>query len=190
MAATEKVCANPPTPQAAWVHQSTPLEGLAASPPWWLCLLGELCFLCAFWFVTHQWYSSYLVLEVLQSEPLRLAPYRLETTKNERKNGALALRGQNLRWINDNQSICDIHDRLSWEGRVAGVGLHVGGDFPLLRVTMEQQKNQRKWCLGLGLRGLGGRDFVAKDNNYPTVSICGRGWMRDDTPWCMGGGGG
>jgi hypothetical protein len=28
--------------------KSTSLEGLAASPSWWWCLLGDLCFLCAF----------------------------------------------------------------------------------------------------------------------------------------------
>ena len=34
MAATEKVCARSPTPQAAWVHQIHATGGLAASPPW------------------------------------------------------------------------------------------------------------------------------------------------------------
>jgi hypothetical protein len=34
MAATEKVCARSPTPQAAWVHQIHAAGGLAASPPW------------------------------------------------------------------------------------------------------------------------------------------------------------
>ena len=35
-------------------------EGLAASTPCWWCLLGDLCFLCGFWLVTHQSDMSYL----------------------------------------------------------------------------------------------------------------------------------
>ena len=34
--------------------KSTPLEGRSAPPPWWLCLVGDLCFLCSFWLVTRQ----------------------------------------------------------------------------------------------------------------------------------------
>ena len=38
----------------------TPLEGWAASPPWWWCLLGDLCFLCVFWLMTCQSYWEWL----------------------------------------------------------------------------------------------------------------------------------
>ena len=47
MAASEWTCARP-------FIKSMPLEGLAASPPWWWCLVGDLCFLCGFWLVTCQ----------------------------------------------------------------------------------------------------------------------------------------
>jgi hypothetical protein len=40
--------------------KSTLLEGLVASPPWWWCLVGDLCFLCGFWLVTCQSATSYL----------------------------------------------------------------------------------------------------------------------------------
>jgi hypothetical protein len=40
--------------------KSAPQEGQAASPPWWWCLLGDLCFLCVFWLVTCLSDASYL----------------------------------------------------------------------------------------------------------------------------------
>jgi hypothetical protein len=40
------------------IIKSTLLEGSAAPPPWSWCLLGNLCFLCAFWLVTRQLDSS------------------------------------------------------------------------------------------------------------------------------------
>jgi hypothetical protein len=40
--------------------KSMPLEGRAAPPPWWWWLVGDLCFLCGFWLVTRQSYSSYV----------------------------------------------------------------------------------------------------------------------------------
>jgi len=40
--------------------KSTPLEELAASPPWWWCLVDDLCFLCGFWLVTCQSDKSYI----------------------------------------------------------------------------------------------------------------------------------
>ncbi len=40
--------------------KSTPLEGRAVPPPWWWCLVGDLCFLCVFWLVTCQSDISYL----------------------------------------------------------------------------------------------------------------------------------
>jgi hypothetical protein len=43
-----------------WFIKSTPLEGRVAPPPWWWCLLGDLCLLCVFWLVTCQWDASYL----------------------------------------------------------------------------------------------------------------------------------
>ena len=43
-----------------WFIKSTPLEGRAASPPWWSCLLRDLCFLIGFWLVTRQLYLSYV----------------------------------------------------------------------------------------------------------------------------------
>jgi len=51
MAAMEKVCARPSTPQAAWVHQiyaARGVGGFIAMVVVLLLLLGELCFLCAF----------------------------------------------------------------------------------------------------------------------------------------------
>ena len=52
-------CARLPTPQAAWAHQIHAAGG-AAPTPWWCCLSCCLCFLCGFWLVTCQWYSSYV----------------------------------------------------------------------------------------------------------------------------------
>jgi hypothetical protein len=42
--------------------KSTPLalEGRAAPPPCWWCLVGDLCFLCGFWLVTRQTDTFYL----------------------------------------------------------------------------------------------------------------------------------
>jgi hypothetical protein len=40
--------------------KSTPLEWWAAPTPWWCCFSCNLCFLCGFWLVTRQSYSSYI----------------------------------------------------------------------------------------------------------------------------------
>jgi hypothetical protein len=44
---------HPPLHQRHGFIKSMPLEGLAASPIWWWCLVGDLCFLCGFWLVAH-----------------------------------------------------------------------------------------------------------------------------------------
>ena len=55
--------------------KSMPLEGRGAPPPWWWCLLGDLCFLCVFFLIRDSSVGRVLPTfwEMLQSEPPWLA---------------------------------------------------------------------------------------------------------------------
>ena len=54
MAASERTCARPSTPQAAWVHQIHVAGGASCSITMMMVFVRSLCFLCGFLLVTHQ----------------------------------------------------------------------------------------------------------------------------------------
>ncbi len=54
-----RTCARSPLRRHGFI-KSMPLEGQAAPTPWWCWLSCCLCFLCGFWLMTCQSYSSYI----------------------------------------------------------------------------------------------------------------------------------
>jgi hypothetical protein len=77
MAATAKVCTRPPTPGAVWIHQIHATGGVGGFTTMVVLFVWWFVFFCV---LSDSWHMSCschtYVLEVLHSEPPKLAPYR------------------------------------------------------------------------------------------------------------------
>jgi hypothetical protein len=76
MEALWRTCARPPNPQAAWVHQIHADGGASGSNT--MVMMFVMLFVLFVQFLTR---DSLYILEALQSEPPRLAPYHLPQSK-------------------------------------------------------------------------------------------------------------